>query len=652
MIAAALFMLNAESACAQLTPPIGSEKEVNTNRTTAGHSFTVPEGWSQSQRNAVVVLEAPDKGSSVAFVDVKAQNAEGAVEVAWLAYRGGERSELQSSLPLANRNGWQDGRNFVFNPPAGKARQLNIRVMRHGDRWAVTIEDLDDAVARNRAAELSRIREGFLPAGYVPENFTGRKAHKLDPVRIKALTDFVENSRRALEIPGIAIGIVQDGKTIFSGGFGVREMGRPERVDTDTLFLIASNTKPLTSLLLAKLVDEGKITWETPVIDILPQFKLADAEATQRIQVKHLLCACIGLPYRNLDWEFAAPNAPATLALDVLARMRPTGEFGKTYSYSNPILAAAGLVAGKVAFPEKELGAAFDEAMSHRVFRPLGMTRSTFDFNMAMQGNFARSYGRIPGGEIQSVDPARNRQVHAVRPVGGAWSNVNDLLAYVRMEIANGRLPNGKRYIGEAALKARAAPQVSSGTNLSYGLGLETNISSGTPVIFHGGRFYGFRGDTIWLPEHQVGFVVLMNSSSGNVLMDAFPRKVLELLFDGRPEAESMVAAAAAAEPFNFAASGRLLNFPVNPQHAAMLASRYKNEILGDLQVTRSGAELVFEFAALKTPMASAVNPNGAIRFVAMRQSPATSFLAGKSEGKRTLTIREGPTEFVFVEAE
>lgn len=479
-----------------------------------------------------------------------------------------------------------------------------------------------------------------------------RKAHRLDAARIERLTRFVETSRQALGVPGISLGIVQDGQTLFAGGFGVRELGKPEKVDADTLYLVASNTKPLTTLMLAKLVDEGRLDWETPVADIEPRFRLADAEATRRVRVKHLLCACTGLAYRNLDWEFAPRDAPPTLAFDILARMGPTRPFGSTYSYSNPIAAAGGLVGGHVAYPELELGQAYDQAMASRVFGPLGMTRSTFDFDHAMRGNYARGHGVTPNGELALVDPARERQMHAVRPTGGAWSNVSDLLAYVRMELAGGRLDDGTRYISGAALKARSDAQVSTGPRSWYGMGLDSSLASGTLVRFHGGRFYGFRGDTIWLPEHGVGVVILMNGSTGNVLMDALPQKLLEVLFDDPPKADDMVAAAVATDRQRREASRQSVRYPAEAGPVAELAARYRNAVLGELRVERSPDQTVFAFDAWKAPVASRRTAEGAVAFVAMTASPPPPFVPGVSEGRRTLTVREGQEAYVFVEAD
>lgn len=634
------------------SPASGAVSANHPARTDAGHAYVVPEGWTESRRENVVILEAPERGSRVALVDVTANDADGAIAEAWALYQVDAPLEPAMSVPSANRNGWQDVRNYVYRTLPDASRLLTARAMRHGGRWAVRIDDLANAVSGSRSAELALIRDEFLPAGYSRETFAGRAAHQLTPDRLRSLRDFIEEARVALGVPGISVGIIQGGRVVFAEGFGVRELGRPEPVDADTLYLVASNTKPLTTLLLAKLVDQGRLTWETPVGELLPRFRLGDPETTRRVQVRHLLCACTGLPYRNLDWEFAPAGSRADIAFDILARMQSTGPFGTTYSYSNPIAAAGGFVGGHVAFPNLELGEAYDTAMKSLVFGPLRMTRTTFDFAQAMRGNYARSHGVTPDGQLAIVEPARDRQMHAVRPTGGAWSNVNDLLAYVRMELRGGVLPDGTRYMSEAALKERWAPQISTGRHSWYGMGLETTVSSGTPMLFHGGRLYGHRGDMIWLPEHDVGAVILMNASTGNALMEAFPRRLLELLFDGQPEAGSTVAAAAVAEREQRATSRRSLRFPADPAAAATLAPLYRNEHLGEIRVENSGAETIFDFGSWKAPVASRVTSNGVTEFVVVTPSPPFPFVGGVVDNRRSLTIRDAQNEYIFVEAD
>jgi len=119
---------------------------------------------------------------------------------------------------------------------------------------------MDQAVGEKRGAQVALTFSRLLPKGYERETFAGRTAHKLDAKKIAELTAFIERGRQKLGLPGVAIGIVHDGRVVFQGGFGVRELGTNVEPDADTLFIVASNTKALTTLMLAKLLDEGKLT--------------------------------------------------------------------------------------------------------------------------------------------------------------------------------------------------------------------------------------------------------------------------------------------------------------------------------------------------------------------------------------------------------
>src|SRR5262249_25936679 len=207
--------------------------------------------------------------------------------------------------------------------------------------------------------------------------------------RVKQLTEFVDHARDQLGIPGVAISLVQDGKVVFEGGLGVRELGKPAHVDADTLFLIASNTKALTTLLLAKLVDEHKFAWDTPATTLYPPFKLGDAPTTSKILVKHLAGARTRLPRQDFEWIFEFAHAYPKSELELLGTFQPTTKFGELFQYSNALASAAGYVGGYTLDPKRELGAAYDQAMRKLVFGPLGMKRTTFDFARAQRDNHA-----------------------------------------------------------------------------------------------------------------------------------------------------------------------------------------------------------------------------------------------------------------------
>ncbi len=144
------------------------------------------------------------------------------------------------------------------------------------------IYDISQPVGEKRGAQISLVFDRLLPKGYDRESFAGRKAHPLDAERLADLARFVETGMQALKVPGVAIGIVENGKVVLARGFGTRALGHPEPVDADTMFMVASNTKAMTTLLLARLVAAGKVTWETPATALLPSFRLGDAETTGR----------------------------------------------------------------------------------------------------------------------------------------------------------------------------------------------------------------------------------------------------------------------------------------------------------------------------------------------------------------------------------
>src|SRR5208337_5407190 len=154
-------------------------------------------------------------------------------------------------------------------------------------------------------------------------------------------------------------------------------------VDENTLFLAASNTKGMTTLLLAKLVDEKKLRWDEPVTEAYPGFKLGDPETTKKVLVKNLICACTGMPRQDLEGAFNPKYSTPESILALLGTMQPTSKFGEVFQYSNPMAAAAGFIGAHLVYPNLELGVAYDKAMQQKIFDPLGMKSTTLDFTRA-----------------------------------------------------------------------------------------------------------------------------------------------------------------------------------------------------------------------------------------------------------------------------
>lgn len=619
--------------------------------TAAGHIFVVPGGWSVTVGDRITTVTAPEGDSRVAFVDMKATDAATAVEGAWAIYGRVETHSVMEVEPLADHDGWKEIHRFKYRVPPSERRFILAEAARVGDAWLVTLVDMSNNVAEKRLAQLLLLLDGRQPKGYEPESFAGRAANRLDSTRVAELTGFVDRARTKLGVPGVALGIVEDGKVAFLGGFGVRELGKQAKVDADTRFMIASNTKALTTLMLAKLVEQKKLTWTSRASSLLPAFKLGDAETTSKVQVEHLVCACTGLARQDFESLFEFGNVTPKQSMERLATMQPTSGFGELYQYSNGLAAAAGFVGGHVAFPQLELGEAYDQAMQSEVFVPLGMHGTTLDHRRAQRGNWARPHWPDVDGTMSAAVHAVNASAVPTRPSGGAWSTARDMLAYVQMELAEGLLPDGKRYIGRDELLARRAPQIATGKHGTYGMGLEVETKYDVMVVHHGGAMVGYYSDMLWLPGHGVGAVILTNGAPGWTIHEAFERKLLEVLFDGRPHADAEVAAVTTSYYAGLAAARHVLDVPADPEVAAQLASSYNNAALGDVRVRRVDDKVVLDFGEWETEVASRKNADGTTSIVGI--SPGidwVDFLVGEAVGKRTLTALDYQHEYVFVE--
>ena len=581
---------------------------------------------------------------------MQAKGPEEALAAAWQAYKPDAKWPIKVTNNLADEDGWSRRRNYEYLTSPNEKRGVGALVCYSGSNWTVVIFDMADAVAEKRGAQVALVFGRLLPKGYSRESFAGKKANTLDPARLAELGRFIEGGQKVLGVPGVALGLVQDGKVVFADGFGTKELGRSGKPDGDTLFMVASNTKAMTTLLLAKLVDENRMTWQTPVTTLLPDFRLGDAETTRGVLVKHLICACTGMPRQDLEWIFEYGNMTPASSLALLGTMKPTSKFGELFQYSNLMAAAAGYVGAHVIDPQMEYGAAYDRAMQSYVFDPLQMKATTFEPGRALANNHATAHSPDVDGKPAKAMTAINDAVIPLRPAGGAWSSVRDMLKYVSMELAEGKLADGTTYISKELLLERRVAQVHIGKDEVYGMGLVVDTTYGVPVVHHGGDLTGYHSDMIWLPEQNVGAVILTNGDPGWLLRSHLRRKLLEVLFDGRPEAEAKLNADAKSFYSSLAADRKLLTIPADANETAKLGKHYTNPSLGDITVSTSGASTIFDFGEWKGEVATRKNPDGTISFITtVPGAMGFEFVVG-SGPKRTLTIRDAQHEYVFEE--
>ena len=279
------------------------------------------------------------------------------------------------------------------------------------------------------------------------------------------------------------------------------------------------------------------------------------------------------------------------------------------------------------------------------------MTRTTFDYAEAMAGNWARPHGLDVDGHITEIPNDFNFTVLAYRPAGGAWSTAADMGRYAQLELTKGLERDGERLVSEKNLLERRARGVPVAEDIWYGMGLFNEVVSGVPVITHGGTLQGYHSNFYVLPDADVAAVLLTNADPGAALLAPFQRRLLEVLYDGKPEAVAQVAVA--ADTIHAAALARRerLTVPGDPEVVANLASHYRNADVGTIDVsTRDGAKWV-EAGFVEGPIATRTNPDGTVSLVSYEAGLiGLDALIGDRDGVRTLTVKDGQNTYVYDE--
>ena len=617
-------------------------------------SLLVPEGWTVVRDGGTVAITAPEGDATIALVAIpSAANGEEAVAQAWARFDPAFDRVVRLAVDQPDRDGWTDTK--VVNYETSPAEKLVLQgvALKSADGWTAILVRGAQATFAKRGGQLGQMLGSLRPKSFAKESFAGKTAHKLDDLRILQIKDFVATSMDQLGVPGVGLALIQDGRIVWEGGLGVKEAGTTALVDENTQFMIASNTKGMATLLLSTLVDEGRLKWDQPVTEVYPEFRLGSDETTAKTLVRHLVCACTGLPRKDMEWIFnTRPDTPAKNAFEQLSATEPTSGFGEVFQYNNLMASAAGYVGAHIVHPDMELGAAFKSAMKERIFGPLGMTRTTFHTAEVMKGNWAKPHDFDIDDRIAPAAMDLNLAMEPFLPAGGAWSTAHDMALYVINELEEGVLPNGGRLVSAESLLARRAHNVPTGEASWYGMGLFDDQTYGVSVIQHGGSLVGYKSNWFAVPAADAAVVILTNSDAGQGLLGSLSRRFLEVLYDGKPEAAENVASLVERRDIALAKFRSEIDNPGNPEVLGSLADRYANAALGPLTVRREGGRTYLQSTTIASEVTTKKNEDGTYSIVMI--SPGlrgSGILVGSKDGKRTLTLDDGQHEYVWVEA-
>ncbi len=327
------------------------------------------------------------------------------------------------------------------------------------------------------------------------------------PGKLDALDEFVNRVREHWNVPGLGLGIIQNGKVIFAKGYGFRNVEQKLPVTTRTLFPIGSTSKSFTALALAVLSDDGKVDWDTPVRQYLPAFQLQDQVATERMTVRDLLTHRSGLARHDLVWY--SSSFTRKQMVERLRYLEMSKDFRSTFQYNNLMFMTAGYLAGEVS------GLGWEGLVRKRLLDPLDMRATNFsDADSQQSPDYALPYAEIKG----VVKRVPFKPIEEIGPAGSINSNIEEMLHYAQMLLDKGQY-GGRQVVSEAGVKQVHSPQMVMGTAPrfaelgypAYGMGWVIQSYRGHHYVWHNGGIDGFYALFCLLPNDNLGLVILSN---------------------------------------------------------------------------------------------------------------------------------------------
>ena len=331
----------------------------------------------------------------------------------------------------------------------------------------------------------------------------------------KEMESLAEAFVQQRKIPGMAMALVQNGRILSARGYGVTDTRTGQPIKPDTVFRIASLSKAFAATMTGILVEEKALSWDTPVSSQLPAFKLRNYAASQRLTVSDILSHQVGLAHGTYDRDLES-NVPYPVLADRLSNAPMICTPGNCYGYQNIAYSLIGDMVFAVT------GDFYTHQVETKIFNPLGMKNATYGFDgLRASNNWARPHVYGKRGWV-SETPSEN--YYHVPPAAGVNASITDMALWL-----NAQLGHRPDVLSPALLEKIHSPQVATPSELrssgwrharlsraSYGLGWRVFTYQGRTLIFHGGLLRGYQGVIAFLPEEDVGIVVLWNSTTAS----------------------------------------------------------------------------------------------------------------------------------------
>jgi CubicO group peptidase (beta-lactamase class C family) len=345
-------------------------------------------------------------------------------------------------------------------------------------------------------------------------------AQKADPSLTKKIQEFdayVTKAQKEWEVPGLSVTVVKDNQIIFTKGYGVRELGKPDPVNAQTLFACASTTKAMTAACMGMLVDEGKVSWDDAVEKYLPELQLYDPAATREIKIRDLFVHDTGVG--NADFLWAMTDIPGDEVLKKMRWVKPSYSMRSSFIYQNIFYLAAGKVIEKVS------GKLWHQYLAERIFAPLQMTHTVPLLKLATDANKTMPHDRI----AEKITVIEHDSADEIGPAGSVWACAEDIGKWMQCML------DSSKYVGGRLLSAKTwtemfRPQVIVPASefyptmriikpnwTTYGLGWFQHDYKGYKVNYHTGSLAGAVAIHAQLPDRKLGIYVFGNLDHAEV---------------------------------------------------------------------------------------------------------------------------------------
>lgn len=408
------------------------------------------------------------------------------------------------------------------------------------------------------------------------------------------------------DLPGLAVGVIENGNVVYARTAGELRAGSGAAVDADTLFKIASNTKAMTAAVLARQVDAGRLRWDDPVKQHLPDFGMHDPWVTENMQVRDLLIHNSGLPAGAGDLMLWPEPNDFTRAdiIAGLAHLKPRYGFRAGYAYDNLLYVVAGEVAAAVG------GASYEELVRREVFEPLGLDCRVGEWRNAEAGNLAQPHMRVEARNV--VVRADSETVPAITSAaaGGIRCSLNAMVAWMRAWLAPDErslawLPESQRremWLPRTPMPISERRRAWNNTRFhSYGYGFRLADVDGVFTVSHTGTLMGMYSVMVLLPDRKSGFVMMTNGSGGQartVLTETLTKQFTA------PHEERTVEWYAAELARESAAAGggeeapdTSARVPASARSAALVTGIWRDPWFGEVSLCSEGDALRFRAA-------------------------------------------------------